>query len=162
MAEFQARVARKLIMQNWYWVENQTQKLEEEIDKYVGALDRPQRKYLWGRVNEIVKVINESIQMCYLHDKPPFLIRFPWKLFGDGFKEERKKVIILVTDQYLYRTPSTPSRKKKQEENDIRGVVALAHKLRNDQEEERRKEEEERMKANKVGLINPYIICKID
>ena len=67
---------------------------------------------------------------------------------------ERKWFNNVLKPQNFYKNYSVflPWRKKRQEENDINRAVALAHKWRDDQEE--------RMKANKVGSINPYIICK--
>ena len=129
------------------------------MDTYEGRLTRPQRKYLWGKVNAIVKVIDETKQIGK--------DLFEWySLVGNDTADqdtremmewlghERKWFNNVLKPENFYKSPVPllPLRKKRQEENDIHGAVQLAHKWRDDQEE--------RMKANKVGSINPYIICK--
>ena len=139
------------------------ERLTWDIDNIVGRLTPLARKNHWQEVDALVKRTDQTKKMG----------RELWQYYskqkrGDvRLAQARTRAIesrislltseimdlkLLFTDQYLYRTPGTPLRKKRQEENDSHGVVELAHKWRRDQEE--------LMKANKVGSMNPYIICK--
>ena len=140
---------------NIFWITGEGQKIIPEIDNYVGRLTRPQRKYLWGKVNKIVKVIDETKQIGLTL----FEWYSPYDMDGRRISEminwlnsERKWFNNLLKPDNLYYNPVTPLRKKGKDENEIPTVVQLAH--------EWQRYQEELMKANKVGSINPYIICK--
>ena len=132
-------------------------KIIDEIDTYEGRLTRPQKKYLRGKVNAMVKFIDETRQI----GEDLFEWYSPNNTEGQDIREmmellgpARKWFNNVLKPENFYKNPGPllPLRKKRQEENDIHGAVQLAHKWRHDQEE--------RMKAKKTASINPYLICK--
>ena len=141
---------------NTEWITEERKKIIVEIDKHVGRLTRPAHEYLWGKVNAIVKVIDETEQI----GSDLFEWYSPDDDDGHAISEminwlnfERKWFNDLLKPENLYYNPVTPLRKKGKDENEIPAVVKLVHKWRQDQEEER-------MKAKKTASINPYLICK--